>query len=106
MYHCYILSIHFLKPRPKTLLPSNLHLPPSTIAWTCVLKAIVGGGGCMFDGSSVLGRGAYMQHVIISSIHFLKPRPASSSLSVIGSKIKSITHKNARKIVTYVKLTN
>ena len=50
----------FLTPRPKTLLPSNVHPPPSTIAWICILKAIVGGGGCRFDGSSVLGRGIYM----------------------------------------------
>ena len=44
-------------PRPKTLLPSNLHPPPSTIAFNMHIQGIVDGGGCRFDGSSVLGRG-------------------------------------------------
>ena len=44
-------------PRPKTLLPSNLHPQPPTIAFNAHVQAIVDGGGCAFEGSSVLGRG-------------------------------------------------
>ena len=44
-------------PRHKTLLPSNLHPPPPTIAFNVCIQAIVDGGGCRFEGSSVLGGG-------------------------------------------------